>query len=89
MTQTAIFQKRNELKPSLQKEFAVKEIGVFGSFSDNTFHQDSDIDILVEFEKPIGWRFFTFGNVFGKKHLAGKQTWSPNLLLKNNSKSKF
>ena len=71
MTQTTILQKRNELKPYLQEEFAVKEIGVFGSFSDNTFHKDSDIDILVELEKPIGWRFFTLemylGKVFGKK----------------------
>jgi len=59
MTQTSILQKLNELKPYLQEEFSVKKIGVFGSFSDNNFHQDSDIDILVELEKPIGWRFFT------------------------------
>ena len=48
-----------ELKPVLSKDFSVKEIGLFGSFSDNSFSEDSDIDILIELERPIGWRFFT------------------------------
>jgi uncharacterized protein len=47
-----------ELKPFLQSEFAVKEIGLFGSFSNETSDKDSDIDLLVELEKPIGWKFF-------------------------------
>jgi uncharacterized protein len=33
-----------ELKPILQKEYAVKEIGLLGSFSDGTFNENSDID---------------------------------------------
>jgi hypothetical protein len=37
----------------------VKEIGLFGSFSRNTQNEESDIDLLVEFEKPIGWKFFS------------------------------
>jgi hypothetical protein len=48
-----------EMKPFLHKNFAVKEIGLFGSFSDGTFTESSDIDILVELEKPIGWKFFS------------------------------
>ncbi|HLW21435.1 MAG TPA: nucleotidyltransferase family protein [Cyclobacteriaceae bacterium] len=48
-----------ELKPILRKEFAVKEIGLFGSYSDETFREESDIDLLVELEKPIGWKFFS------------------------------
>ena len=28
-------------------------------FSDNTYTEDSDIDLLVEFEKPIGWKYFS------------------------------
>ncbi len=59
MTPITILNKLNELKPYLQKEFSVKEIGIFGSFADGSFHQNSDIDILVELDKPIGWRFFT------------------------------
>lgn len=59
ITKETILFKLKELKPSLYKDFAVKEIGLFGSFSDNTNDEKSDIDILVEFEKPIGWKFFS------------------------------
>ena len=58
-SKTEIVNKLNELKPMLQKDYAVKRIGLFGSFSDNTFNDESDIDILVELEKPIGWKIFS------------------------------
>lgn len=40
-------------KSEIVKEFHVKEIGVFGSYIRGEEKADSDIDILVEFEKPI------------------------------------
>ncbi|WP_228779859.1 nucleotidyltransferase family protein [Aquiflexum lacus] len=59
------------MKPILIKDFSVKEIGLFGSYADNSNSEESDIDILVEFEKPIGWKFFTLElfleNIFNKK----------------------
>lgn len=64
-------EKLRELKPILSKDYSVKEIGVFGSFSDNTSSEESDIDIIVELERPIGWKFFTLEifleNTFGRK----------------------
>ncbi|MBK7030985.1 MAG: nucleotidyltransferase family protein [Bacteroidales bacterium] len=51
--------KLKELKPTLYRDYSVKEIGLFGSFSDGTFSEESDIDIIVELEKPIGWKFFS------------------------------
>jgi len=57
--QQEIISKLNELKPWLQQEYSVREIGLFGSFADNTQTDESDIDILVELEKPIGWKFFS------------------------------
>ncbi len=66
-----ILSKLAELKPILIKDFSVKEIGLFGSYADNSNSEESDIDILVEFEKPIGWKFFTLElfleNIFNKK----------------------
>jgi len=59
ITGNYILLKLKELKPTLRKEFAVREIGLFGSFSDGTFSEESDIDLLVELEKPIGWKFFS------------------------------
>lgn len=59
LTQDYILNKLKELKPTLYKDYSVKEIGLFGSFTNDTFAADSDIDILVEFEKPIGWKYFS------------------------------
>nr|NQU94588.1 nucleotidyltransferase family protein [Bacteroidota bacterium] len=54
-----LISKLKELKPILYRDFSVKEIGIFGSFSNDTYTESSDIDILVELERPIGWRFFS------------------------------
>jgi len=54
-----IIGKLKELKPFLSREFAVREIGLFGSFSNDTFDEQSDIDLLVELDKPLGWKFFS------------------------------
>ncbi len=71
ITKNEILSKLKELKPTLYKEYAVNEIGLFGSFSDNTYTENSDIDILVGFERPIGWKFFSLElyleKFFGRK----------------------
>jgi predicted nucleotidyltransferase len=59
ITKNDILSRLKELKPILHRDYAVKEIGLFGSFSDNTFNENSDIDILVVLERPIGWKFFS------------------------------
>jgi len=41
-------------KEELRTQFGVKRIGIFGSYSRNEQRADSDIDILVEFERPVG-----------------------------------
>lgn len=58
-TKAEIVSKLKELKPTLEADYAVKSLGLFGSFADDTATEESDVDILVEFKKPIGWRFFT------------------------------
>ncbi len=39
--------------PYLVSHFHVKTIGLFGSYARNQASQTSDVDILVEFSKPI------------------------------------
>ncbi|WP_297522978.1 nucleotidyltransferase family protein [Thermococcus sp.] len=41
-------------KEELRKKYGVKRIGVFGSYSRGEQREDSDVDVLVEFEKPVG-----------------------------------
>jgi uncharacterized protein len=50
--------KLKELKPVLLKKYFVDKIGYFGSYSRNEQNENSDIDILVSFKKPLGWEFF-------------------------------
>lgn len=50
--------KLKNLKPLLSEKYSVVRIGYFGSYSRNEQTENSDIDILVEFGKPIGWDFF-------------------------------
>jgi uncharacterized protein len=67
LTKKDILATLQELKPLLQKEYAVKRIGLFGSYSDESFSDDSDIDLFVELEKPIGWKFFSLELYLEKK----------------------
>lgn len=46
--------------PYCVSEYGVKRIGLFGSYAKGTPTQGSDIDVLVEFEKPIGLKFMEF-----------------------------
>ncbi|EKF53877.1 putative nucleotidyltransferase [Galbibacter marinus] len=59
ITAEDILDKLRVLGPILTKEYAVKRVGLFGSFSDGINTDSSDIDLLVEFEGPIGWKFFS------------------------------
>jgi predicted nucleotidyltransferase len=42
------------IKPELEREYHVAEIGLFGSFVRGEERKASDVDILVEFTHPIG-----------------------------------
>ena len=73
----------HKLKPELQSHYFVKEIGLFGSVLRGDQTQISDIDILVEFSKPVG--FFRFleleeylGTMLGRKvDLVSKKALKP------------
>ncbi len=54
--------------PELRKEFGVKTLGVFGSVAHGTAKPDSDLDLLVEFDQPLGLRFMEFSEKL--EHLA-------------------
>ena len=41
-------------KISLHKKYYVKQIGIFGSYIRGEQKKNSDLDILIDFSKPIG-----------------------------------
>jgi uncharacterized protein len=71
LTQENIVATLRDLMPVLRRDYAVRRIGLFGSFASGGSTDDSDIDFLVELERPIGWKFFALElyleQVFGRK----------------------
>ena len=60
-----------QLKPELTQRFFVDSIGLFGSIVRDDFSPTSDIDIIVDFSKPVGVEFFDLA-VFIEKKLKKK-----------------
>ena len=58
LSRVEIEQNLRKIKPELAINFNVCRIGFFGSFVTGQQNENSDLDILVEFSKPIGWKFF-------------------------------
>lgn len=48
-----------QLKPELMSKYGVDTLGLFGSIVRDDFTDQSDIDIVVSFSKPIGSDFIT------------------------------
>lgn len=70
-TKEDVMKRLQEKMPFLKSEFGVKRIGLFGSFGQGTQHDQSDVDLITEFERPIGLRFIEFANfieeILGRK----------------------
>ncbi len=44
-------------KSGLFNRYPLKSMALFGSYSDGTATEQSDIDIMVEFSQPVGFEF--------------------------------
>ena len=51
-----------QLKPELSKRFHVQSLGLFGSVVRDDFSPNSDIDIIVDFDRPVGIEFIDLAN---------------------------
>ena len=83
MDTNEIIDKLQRIKPQLQHEYAVKSVGLFGSFADGTNNESSDVDILVEFERPVGWNFFKLEKYLEKTFNRKIDLVTPNALRDN------
>ncbi len=60
----------SEKSEYLAEVYGVKKIGLFGSYANGTYTEASDIDIIVEFETPLGFKFMEFADYF--EEILGK-----------------
>lgn len=58
MTRDKIIHLLQREQAYLASEFGVSKVGLFGSYAKGQPDENSDIDLLVEFDRPIGFRFF-------------------------------
>ena len=49
-------------KAEFRDRFRVRNFAVFGSYARNEPQPDSDLDLLVEFDAPVGIEFIDLGN---------------------------
>ena len=73
-----------QLKPELTAKYNVSSIGLFGSIVRDDFTPSSDVDIIVDFSKPIGIEFIDLADFIEKKLKK-----NVDLVSKNGVKQKY
>ena len=71
MSKEEVVELLREKYPYLVSEYGVKRIGLFGSYAKGTPSETSDVDVVVEFARPIGLRFVEFAEYL--ESLLGKR----------------
>jgi predicted nucleotidyltransferase len=70
-TLDTILEKLRRHKPELQRKYPISQMGVFGSYARGEATENSDIDIAVELNGPMGLNFVAMANeiedLFGVK----------------------
>ncbi len=60
-----------EAYPYLAAEYGIRKVGIFGSYAKGIPNEASDVDIIVEFERPIGFKFIELVEYL--EYLLGKK----------------
>ncbi len=81
-------------KQSLTSKYGVKNLAIFGSVSRGDDTSESDVDILVEFDKPIGIQFVDLAieleNILKKKvDLVSRNAIKPKYFSQIKSELKY
>ena len=71
LTREKITSLLRENYPYLISEYGVKRIGLFGSYAKGIPREASDIDLVVEFERHLGFKFIEFNEYL--EQLLGKR----------------
>ena len=73
-----------QLKPELIQKYFVNSIGLFGSVVRDDFTDKSDVDIIVDFSKPIGIEFIDLA-----EYIEIKLSRKIDLVSRNGIKPKY
>jgi len=70
-TTEIILNQLRENYPYLATEYGVSRIGLFGSYASGAATETSDVDLVVEFQHPLGFKFIELADYLEK--LLGKK----------------
>lgn len=66
MTRDELLIKLRDLKPWLAEQ-GIVNVRLFGSYARDEAGPDSDVDLLVDLSKPIGWEFYSLKEDIAEK----------------------
>ena len=61
----------SEQQPFLASHYGVSKIGLFGSYASGKPSESSDVDLFIEFERPIGFKFIELADYL--EQLLGRE----------------
>lgn len=64
-TSDDILNRLREIKPVLQQDMGIQRLRVFGSVARGEAGQDSDVDLIADFDPVPGLEFFTMDEKIG------------------------
>jgi len=70
------------MKPALEAEYHVAELGIFGSFAREEQTEESDLDVLVDFDRPVS----LFDLVRLENHISDRLGIDVDLVTRNSLK---
>ena len=66
LTQQHILHTLQTAKPMLTEKYHISALALFGSYSRNEADKHSDVDVLVDFQQPIGIAFIDLADELEK-----------------------
>ena len=58
MDKQFIIEQLKKIKPVLSQKYGITELALFGSYNRDEENEKSDIDIMVDYQNPMGMKFF-------------------------------
>lgn len=71
VTRDLVLQRLKQRLPELQEKYGIRRIGLYGSFARSDQTGKSDVDLLVDLSRPLGFEFVELAEdlekILGKK----------------------
>jgi predicted nucleotidyltransferase len=66
LTKETIQQRLRSNQSHFASKYGLRKIGLFGSYANGAADESSDIDLMVEFDRPLGFQFMEFAEELEK-----------------------